>query len=325
MSQTENTLVLEQKNRLNIGISKCLLGENVRYDGNNKRLEFAVMRLQPYANYLAICPEMAIGLPSPRPTLGLYRLRNQQIIIRFNESRNDAIDEQIRLFSQQTITKLSTLCGYIVCAKSPSCGLNNAKLLDNDSLEFISFTDGIFTAHLRDTYPWLPIIDNQQLMDSESQDHFMIRVFALHKLNQLKNKGLNRNKLLEFHSRYKLLLLAHSQPLYRQLGPFVAKIAEWDNLDDFFIEYRNRLMLLLAQPATRENHTNVLMHMQGYFNRYLTADQKKSFTDTILSYHQGQTSLQTVISCIKSYLIQYPNKYLSEQYYFVYYPEPLPK
>lgn len=317
-------IAMERQTRLNIGISQCLLGENVRYDGGNKRLNFATEILKPYANYLAICPEMAIGLPSPRPTIGLYQYSQQQPIMRFNEGEGERLDDKMQAFCQQITPQLADLCGFIVCAKSPSCGLDNAKLRDNHSLDFIAFTDGAFTAYLRRLHPWMPIEDNQRLMDPAVQAHFIVRLFALHRLNQLKISGLTRHGLLAFHSRYKLLLLAHSQPLYRQLGPFVAKFDKWDDLDAFFIEYRSRLMELLSQPATTQNHTNVLMHMQGYFNRYLTAEQKKSFTATLLGYRHGEFTLTQAISCLKGYLVQYPDDYLSQQYYFAHYPDALP-
>lgn len=311
--------------KLNIGISQCLLGEKVRYDGGDKRLAFAVDNLKPYADFYAICPEMAVGLPSPRPTIGLYRCDDQSVIVRFNDRQINSTDinEKLTQFSQQTMPSLADLCGYIVCAKSPSCGLASSSLYDDHSQQFITLTDGVFTAHLRQYYPWLPITDNISLLDADSQTHFLIRILALHRLNEINRAGLSRHALLTFHSRYKSLLLAHSQPLYRQLGPFVAKIDQWDNLADFFIQYRTLLMNLLAIPASRQNHTNVLMHLQGYFNRYLTHEQKQDLTNTILAYHDGQLPLSQPIACLAAYLTEFPHDYLAQQYYFTDYPQPL--
>lgn len=311
----------EKNTKLLIGVSQCLLGQNVRYDGGNKYLAFLDGYLKSFASYIAICPEMAIGLPSPRPTIGLYKVNEQQTIIRFNSSDGVIIDGQMKHFCQQKVQQLSHLCGYVVCAKSPSCGLNNAKLLDNQSYQFIKFVDGIFTAELRRSYPWMPIADNLQLSEPAQQQHFMIRLIALHRLNQLKNKGLSRQGLLEFHSRYKLLLLAHSQPLYRQLGPFVAKMADYSDLNEFFTLYREQLMRLLMNPATVENHTNVLMHIQGYFTNHLTSAQKQTLTNVILDYRQGKSTLSDAIGYLKKYLAEYPNEYLLQQYYFCHYPD----
>jgi len=310
--------------KLQLGISQCLLGEKVRYDGGHKRLDFAFDMLKPFADFYTICPETAIGLPTPRPTIGLYQTQQKSVIMRFNDRKIELnIDNKMLLFCQQIIDDLSHLCGYIVCAKSPSCGLGNAKVYDYNSEDFIAFADGRFTASLRRKYPWLPIEDNLRLADHDTQMHFIIRLFALQRLNVLKNSGLNRHALLTFHSRYKLLLLAHSQPLYRQLGPFVAKLDQFDDLSEFFIQYRSRLMALLSIPASIENHTNVLMHMQGYFNRYLDGSEKKALTDTILAYRRGELPLSQPILCLQYYLAKYPNRYLSEQYYFTHYPQAL--
>ncbi|RKS87612.1 uncharacterized protein YbgA (DUF1722 family) [Orbus hercynius] len=312
-------------NPLRIGISPCLLGDAVRYDGGHKRLPLAVETLQPYVEYQPICPEMAIGLPSPRPTLGLYQQPDFSTILRFNHGDEQNIHHKISQFCQQTIPKLRALCGYIVCGKSPSCGLANAKLLDNESHDFIALTDGVFTAQLRQHYPWMPIEDHLHLADTDVQTHFMIRIVALYRLNQLALQPLTRRALLTFHSRYKYLLLAHSQPLYRQLGPFVAQIEKWQDLTAFWCEYRGRFMQLLAQPATCENHTNALMHIQGYFNRQLPATEKQQLTEVILAYRQGKTSLREPIDYLKACLARFPDDYIADQYYLLDYPDPLLK
>ncbi|WP_392562152.1 DUF523 and DUF1722 domain-containing protein [Orbus sturtevantii] len=321
-----NAELYEPAIKLQLGISKCLLGEKVRYDGGHKRLPFAVDVLSSFADFHVICPETAIGLPTPRPTIGLYQNTMQSVVIRFNDRQidNGDIDNKMTLFCQQTMRSLSSLSGYIVCAKSPSCGLGNAKVYDNDSGDFVTLADGRFTAYLRDCYPWLPIEDNVRLNNPDIQQHFVIRMFALQRLNKLLESELSRHALLTFHSRYKLLLLAHSQPLYRQLGPFVAKLDQFDDLQQFFIQYRQRLMALLTIPASKENHTNVLMHIQGYFNRYLTNAEKQALTATILAYHRDELPLSKPISCLKACLEKYPNDYLSTQYYFTHYPQALP-
>ncbi|WP_392551495.1 DUF523 and DUF1722 domain-containing protein [Orbus wheelerorum] len=311
--------------KLQLGISKCLLGEKVRYDGGDKRLSFAVDDLSPFANFHSICPESAIGLPTPRPTIGLYQTDQQSVMMRFNDQQIESdIDHQMTLFCQQIMSDLRNLCGYIVCANSPSCGLDNAKVYENEREHLITSADGRFRACLRSYYPWLPIEDNLRLANPDIQNHFVIRLFALQRLNDLNRHGLTRHALLTFHSRYKLLLLAHSQPLYRQIGPFVAKLDQFDDLQAFFVQYREQLMTLLSTPATKENHTNVLMHMQGYFNRYLNGQQKKSLTDTILAYRRGELPLSSPMSCLKTCLEQYPNSYLSDQFYFTHYPKALP-
>ncbi|WP_153071613.1 YbgA family protein, partial [Escherichia coli] len=135
--------------------------------------------------------------------------------------------------------------------------------------------------------------------------------------------GLTRGGLIAFHSRYKLSLLAHSQPAYRELGRFVADIHRWDSLEDFAVEFRSRLMALLAHKATRRNHTNVLMHVQGYFRRQLSAAQRQELAHLIDRYRQGMQPLLAPIALLKHYMAEYPDSYLAEQRYFEPYPEAL--
>ena len=135
---------------------------------------------------------------------------------------------------------------------------------------------GLFTAELLRQMPWLPVEEDGRLQDAALRENFIERVYALYELNMLWRQGLTRGGLIAFHSRYKLSLLAHSQPAYRELGRFVADIHRWDSLEAFAVEYRSRLMALLAHKATRRNHTNVLMHVQGYFRRQLSTAQRRA-------------------------------------------------
>jgi uncharacterized protein YbgA (DUF1722 family) len=149
------------------------------------------------------------------------------------------------------------------------------------------------------------------------------RFYALHELNSLYDDGLTRGKLIAFHSRYKLLLLAHSQPDYRELGPFVATLHEWASLEAWFREYRQRLMKLMSHPATRRNHTNVLMHVQGYFRSPLNSPQRQALSAVINDYRQAVQPLLAPVSLLKHYMAEFPNTYLSSQRYFDSRPETL--
>ncbi len=128
------------------------------------------------------------------------------------------------------------------------------------------------------------------MQDAALRENFIERVYALYELNMLWRQGLTRGGLIAFHSRYKLSLLAHSQPAYRELGRFVADIHRWDSLEAFAVEYRSRLMALLAHKATRRNHTNVLMHVQGYFRRQLSTAQRQELAHLIDRYRQGHAA-----------------------------------
>lgn len=305
-----------------IGISACLLGENVRFDGGHKRLAFAVEQLAPYVRFEPICPEMAIGLPTPRPALRLVKM-DDSIVMRFSNDESIDVTEKMQSYAEKRVAPLTGLCGYIVCAKSPSCGMERVRVYSANGKDAKKAGIGMYTAELMKQHPWLPVEEDGRLNDPVLRENFVERVFALFELNQLRESGLTRGKLMAFHSRYKLILLAHSQPEYRELGRFVAAMAEWDSLEDYFTEYRLRLMNLLIHKVTRRNHTNVLMHVQGYFRKQLSSPQRQELAGLIDRYRQGMQPLLAPITLLKHYMSEYPDAYLADQRYFEPYPEAL--
>ncbi|MGQ3903550.1 YbgA family protein [Mixta calida] len=308
--------------KIPVGISACLLGESVRFDGGHKRLTFATEELAPYVRYEPICPEMAIGLPTPRPALRLVK-KEDEVALCFSKTGGEEITSQMQDFATRKVAGLHHLCGYILCAKSPSCGMERVRIYEPDSNNNRKEGVGIFTQALQREMPWLPMEEDGRLHDDELRENFVSRVYALHEFNQLWKEGLTAHGLMAFHTRYKLLLLAHSQQEYRQLGPFVASMHTFDSLDAYATEYRNRLMHLMSHRASRRNHTNVLMHVQGYFRRQLTSAQRQELASLIDRYRQGLQPLLAPITLIKHYMKEYPHEWLSQQRYFEPWPEAL--
>ncbi|AIR68769.1 YbgA family protein [Dickeya fangzhongdai] len=306
-----------------VGISACLLGNPVRFDGGHKRLAFAVEQLAPYFHFEPVCPEMAIGLPAPRPALRLVKSDEGRLRLLASNGSGLDVTDNMAAFSAEKAAELAHLCGYIVCAKSPSCGMERVKVYDAAQNNARKSGVGLFTRQVRETLPWLPVEEDGRLHDPALRENFIARVYALHEFNQLWKKGLSRGALMSFHSRYKLLLLAHSQPEYRELGPFVAAMDQWDSLEAFAAQYRLRFMMLLSRPATRRNHTNVLMHVQGYFRRQLTAGQRQELTQLIDRYRQGIQPLLAPLTLLRHYMTEYPDAWLAQQRYFEPYPEAL--
>ncbi|ELA8728950.1 TPA: DUF1722 domain-containing protein [Morganella morganii] len=309
--------------KIPVGISACLLGDSVRFDGGHKRFHFAVDELSDYFEYQSACPEMAIGLSAPRPALRLVKSEEKNVILKFSDGREGDLTQKMVDFSTEYLSKTISLSGYIVCKNSPSCGLERVRVYDSVGNGNKKSGIGLFTEQLLKAMPWLPVEEDGRLSDPHIRENFIIRVFALHELNELKQKSLNRRSLMDFHARYKLLLLAHSQPLYRELGRLVANNKEWNSIESFFIEYRNKFMKLLQNQATRRNHTNVLMHIQGYFKRYLTSNQRQALSKLILEYRQGIQPLLAPLTLITHYLSEYPDNYLNNQRYFNPYPQSL--
>ncbi|WP_312042149.1 2-thiouracil desulfurase family protein [Erwinia sp.] len=309
--------------KIPVGISACLLGDSVRFDGGHKRCAFAAEDLAPFMRYEPVCPEMAIGLPTPRPALRLTETAEEQVELCFSNGKGEPLTRQMQSFSEKKIASLHHLCGYIVCAKSPSCGMERVRVYQPENNNNRKEGVGIFTRELMKQMPWLPVEEDGRLHDPVLRENFVERIYTLHEFNQLWRSGLTRGKLIAFHSRYKLTLLAHSQPAYREIGRFVAAIEQWSSLEAFAFEYRQRLMDLLKHKATRGNHTNVMMHVQGYFRPQLNAKQREELTSLIDHYRQGLQPLLAPMTLLKHYMSEYPDPYLTQQRYFEPYPEAL--
>lgn len=309
--------------KIPLGISACLLGEQVRFDGGHKRLAFAVNELAPFVRFEPICPEMAIGLPTPRPALRLVKQGDKEIHLCFSKEGGEELTQQMNDWSAERVKSLHHLCGYILCAKSPSCGMERVRVYEPDTNNNRKAGMGLFAEKLKAEMPWLPVEEDGRLHDPALRENFVGRICALHEFNQMWQRGLTRAQLIAFHSRYKLLMLAHSQEKYRELGPFVALMSQWESLEAFAFEYRNRMMELLSQPASRRNHTNVLMHAQGYFRRQLSSPQRQELAELIDRYRCGVQPLLAPITMLKHYMSQYPHPWLTQQRYFDPYPEAL--
>ncbi|MEB1029057.1 YbgA family protein [Citrobacter youngae] len=306
-----------------IGISGCLTGTAVRFDGGHKRMGFAMDELAQWVTFKPVCPEMSIGLSVPRPALRLVQTNEGYIRMRFSHEPGEDITDKMTEFTTPYIRGLSTLSGFIVCAKSPSCGMERVRLYDEMGNRGRKEGTGLFTGALMEAYPWLPVEEDGRLHDPVLRENFVERIFALNELNILRANGLTRHGILSFHSRYKLQLLAHNQAGYREIGPFVASMHEWNDLEAFFVLYRKKLMAILKKPSSRKNHTNVLMHIQGYFRNQLNTRQRGELRDVILNYSSGLLPILAPLTLLKHYLAEYPDRYLLTQNYFDPYPDDL--
>ena len=303
-----------------VGISACVLGDKVRFDGGHKRNHFVTEDLTEYFNFQPVCPEVGIGLPVPRPTIRLLKKLDQIHLVDTKDANIDYTKAMLS-FSEQQAERLKLLRGYIVCAKSPTCGLERVKLYMDNGNTIPGGAVGLYTKTLLEKMPWLPIEEDGRLNDPVLRENFVSRVFALEDLYQ-STETLTRDSLIKFHSRYKLVLMAHSQPQYRELGQMVANIKEWD-LNEFFKAYRLAFMMALTDRANHKNNTNVLMHIQGYLKRRLTTRQRQELSDIILKYRHGELPILAVLTLINHYLEEYPDPYLSSQVFLSPHPDKL--
>lgn len=304
---------------IQIGISACVLGEKVRYDGGHKNSPFCSEVLAPFVTFVAICPEQAIGMPVPRPAIRLQQ--NQDGVIRLVNSKDNSIDftEKMLAFSQQVLPKIQHLAGYVVCAKSPSCGMERVRLTDANGGLLGKVGVGLFTRQLMQTYPWLPVEEDGRLLDPALRENFITRVYALAAWQHMLSSGFTIGKLVEFHSHYKFLIMAHHPVAYRSLGRLVAQ-AKLFAPAELAERYLCELMQALKQQATRKQHANVLMHLQGFFKKMLSAAAKQELLEVIHQYRVGHVPLLAPLTLIKHHLRTYPHQYVAAQRYLQPFP-----
>jgi uncharacterized protein YbgA (DUF1722 family)/uncharacterized protein YbbK (DUF523 family) len=305
--------------KIPIGISSCLLGEAVRFDGGHKRDAYIVGTLSQYFEFRAFCPEMAIGLGVPRASI---RLAKTEKGIRCIGVKNPELDvtEALINYANQLATQIHLLCGFIVKKDSPSCGLYKVKVYDSLSATPRREGQGIFAAQLQKLYPYLPIEEEGRLGDSRLRENFIQRIYVFYRWQQLINSGLTIAKLMQFHAQHKLMIMSHGD--YQPLGRLLATLNQ-DNLIQIATDYIVQLMSLLSKIATRGQHLNVLQHIQGYLKKQLSTDEKKELSDMFNAYHIGEIPLIVPLTLLKHHFRHYPDPYIQHSYYFQPYPQSL--
>ena len=305
--------------KLTIGISACVLGEKVRYDTGHKRSYFCTEELSEFANFKAFCPEVAIGLPIPRPTIRQI-IRDNIITVSRPDGSGD-VTEQLTAYGKQVAGQISHLSGFIFCAKSPSCGMERVKVHHHHGKGSDSNGIGFFAREVMKANPLLPAEENGRLNDAVIRENFITRVFTYQKWLELKESGLTKHKLIQFHSQQKYLVMSHHIESYRQLGKLLAKAdIDINEQSDLYI---SGLMAALKNKASRKSHTNTLHHLQGYFKKQLDAAKRDELTNEIAAYRKGLSPLLVPLTLIKHYLIEFPNEYLIQQAYLNPHPQEL--
>lgn len=308
--------------KLKIGVSACVLGERVRYDGGHKLSEFVAKKLAPFTEFVPYCPELAIGLGIPRTAIRLMKFADGQT--RLVNNRDSSIDYTDLMVSttQQRLPELAELQGYIVCAKSPSCGMERVRLVDERGGQLGKVAIGVFTRELMQAFPWLPVEEDGRLLDDGIRESFMTRVYALSDWQSRMQDGFTVGKLVKFHSQYKFILLAHHPVAYRELGRLVAN-PQLFHKDALALRYLTDFMRALAVPTTRKNHANVLMHLQGFFKKVLSGDAKAELLELIHQYRLGHIPLLAPLTLLKHHLRFNPDDYVAAQRYLQPFPTEL--
>ncbi|MGJ8682925.1 YbgA family protein, partial [Paraglaciecola sp.] len=308
-----------EKRHLKIGISACLAGEQVRFDGSNKPSNFCLNELGQHVSYKSFCPEVAVGLPVPRPTI--RQIKNNDLISVSRPDGTGDVTKALQSYGKKVALMTKDLSGYVFCAKSPTCGMERVKVYSPEGNALSSDGIGVFAKEIMQANPLLPCEENGRLNDLHIRENFVARVFAYKHWQNLEASGLSKHKLTTFHSQYKYTVMSHDLVAYKNLGQLLAN--NDIPLEIKAQEYISGLMAALSIIATRKKHANTLSHIQGYFSKHLKSNERKELSERIEDYRQGLIPLIAPLTLIKHYLLQYPKDYLKNQAYLAPYPEEL--
>ncbi len=304
---------------IRIGISACLLGEAVRYDGGHKRDPFLTGVLAEYVEWVSVCPELEIGLGVPRETIQLER-KNDLIRLVGTRSGTDHTNAMKR-WSRRRLAELTKedLCGYVLKKNSPSCGMERVRVYDENGVPSRTGR-GLFAEALLERFGSLPVEEEGRLQDAKLRENFIERVFAYRRLRNLFAERWTAGQVVAFHTAHKLLLMAHSPSAYRSLGKLVAAVKKTDR-KEFRAEYERQFMEGMKAIATRGRHTNVLQHMLGYLRGHLDKASTEELAGLVEDYRQGLVPLVVPLTLIRHYVRLLGIEYLQGQAYL----EPHPK
>lgn len=301
------------EDRIRLGISTCLLGRKVRYDGGHRLDRFLTDTLGQYVEYVPVCPEVECGFGIPREA---FRLVGNPESPRLVTSRtHQDYTERMMQWAKRRVIELEReeLCGFIFKGNSPSSGMERVKVYGEKGMP-VKKGQGIFAHIFMEHFPLIPVEDEGRLHDPRLRENFVERIFALRRWREALSKKGTMADLVEFHTQHKLLILSHSEKHHRTMGKLVAAGKEMP-IKELYARYEALLMEALRLKTTPKKNSNVLMHMMGYFKKQLTSDEKEELLEIIHQYRDGYIPLIVPTTLINHYVRKYSQPYLSKQTY----------
>jgi len=304
-----------------VGISTCLLGKEVRHDGGHKHSRYCTQVLSKHFEFRSICPELEAGLGVPRPAI---HLREYPEGMRIIETKGQA-DHTAAMegFIDDVIPTLSNLRGYILMAKSPSCGMERIKVHNEDGQVTRRDGRGMFADALLQAYPLMPVEEEGRLNDNMIRENFIERVFAYDDwMQNVAGEQLTAKALINFHTRHKFQLLAHSEKIYRQLGPMLGDLKS-EPLESIADRYIHLFMEAMSKKVSRGSHINAMQHLLGYLKDAMGEEDRKVMLEQMDAYHRGEVPLVVPMTLLRMAQRREPVDYLSAQQYLTPYPDEL--
>jgi uncharacterized protein YbgA (DUF1722 family)/uncharacterized protein YbbK (DUF523 family) len=307
--------------KIRIGVSSCLLGNQVRFDGGHKRNEFVTDVFGQFVEFVPVCPEVEIGMGTPRESIALRR-QDGELRLLGNRSGAD-FTAKMKSYADKRTRALGAedLSGYILKKDSPSCGMERVRVYAENGMPSRNGV-GMFAAALLRRYPNLPVEEEGRLSDPKLRENFVERVFAFRRLQDFFAARWTVGGLVAFHTAHKLVLLAHAPNAYRELGRDVAAAKKIPR-PEFRREYETRFMSALKKLATPPRHVNVMQHMLGYFRDHLEEVARRELAAVIDDYARGLVPLIVPLTLIRHYVRRFEVEYLAGQVYLNPHPKEL--
>jgi len=300
-------------NDFKIGVSACLLGQKVRYDGGHKHDRFVTDTLGQYVTFVPVCPEAECGLGIPRESMHLRGDPDNPRLVT-TKTKKDLTDTMLN-WAKQRLRELEkeNLCGFIFKSKSPSSGMERINVFNEKGMP-VKRGSGIFAAAFMKQFPLIPVEDDGRLHDPKIRENFIERIFTMRRWRQISSGRRRIGDLVDFHSRHKLLILSHNQNHYRFMGKLVAAAKKYPPAELFRL-YEATLLEALKHKTTVKKNANVLQHLMGYFKKQISADEKQEMLEIIDQYRAGHVPLIVPVTLINHYVRKYDQPYLNGQYY----------
>ncbi len=307
--------------KIRLGVSSCLLGEEVRYDGGHKHNALVAGMLGEFFEWVGVCPELEMGLGVPRETLRLVGNPEDPSLLTLKSELDHT--KGMRRYARRRLQELALdrLRGYILKKDSPSCGLFRVRVYFESGAPSRNGR-GLFASALAQRFPLLPLEEEGRLNDMPLRENFIERVYGFHRWMELRSCSPRPGDLVNFHARHKFTLLSHSRARYNKLGRLVARAGK-DSFPALLEEYGKLFMQALACKATRKKHTDVLHHLAGYLKKVLDRTDKEELVEAIEDYHQEAVPLIVPITLLKHHFRRHPDAYVLGQTYLNPYPAEL--
>ncbi|WP_047306043.1 YbgA family protein [Pseudomonas fluorescens] len=304
-----------------IAISACLMGVEVRYNGGHKESRLCSRVLSEHFDFVPLCPEVAIGMGTPREPIRLVGDPEQPRAVGTVDASLD-VTLPLAEYGQHMAAEVGDICGYIFMQNSPSCGLERVKVYQANGIPHRNGGRGIYAQAFCQKHPDLPVEEAGRLNDPVLRENFLTRVYVYRDWQALLKQGLTRRALTDFHSRCKYLLMAHHPVQYKTLGNLLGSMGKSDpNL--IGPRYFSELMAALSKCATRGTHSNVLLHLSGYLKQAISSADKQEVQHVIGQYRHGIVPLVVPLTLLKHHFRQHPDPYIAQQLYLQPHPENL--